>query len=113
MDPKFTKMSKSKGNAISVDEIVTKVRGLAPGYEFLDLGGDLVDWDKRHVWFKIGLGYFTGQPREAVFLHIVGNPIPAFLTTMETQQHPECVYFWRKLVEKYDTLEAVNDYEEH
>ena len=94
---KRVKMSKSRGNVISPDEVVYGVYTLAPGYEFRDLEGQLVDWEKERVWFMSGRGYLTSTKygRRPVFMHKVDDPIPVFLSNMETVQHVEEVEFWQ------------------
>ncbi len=89
---KCEKMSKSRGNVIGVDEVVCGVCRLAPGYEFRDIGGNIIVW--AHVWFDKGAGYRT-KNKKPVFLHIEGNPIPVLLGSKI--QHPQERDFWGKL----------------
>ncbi len=97
---KWEKMSKSKGNGISVDEVVKRVAGLKEGYEFRDRSGELVDYKKERVWRdKLGYKTFTGYP---VFLHEVDNPVPCML--VDKVQHPNRYNYWSNLLDKYETV---------
>lgn len=90
------KMSKSSNNALSVDQVVRGVYELAPGYEFRDLNGQLVDWKRWGVWLRDDRGYadVTGY---SVFLCEVDNPIPIIWSGLKTIQHPEEGTFWQNL----------------
>ncbi len=95
----LTKMSKSKGNGISVDEVVKGVYALREGYEFRDQSGELVDYKKERVWQdKSGYRTFIGA---AVFLHEVDNPVPCMLGTK--LQHPHDYKYWSNLLDEYET----------
>ena len=78
------KMSKSRGNAISVDEVTFGVMDIDPRYEFRHVGGEVIrDFKFCGVWRDTARtgDYFTGtrQGRRSVFLHEKGNPVPAML----------------------------------
>lgn len=96
-----SKMSKSRGNVVSVDEIVHWVRSLADGFEFRDRQDQLIDWKHRRVWFLDKQGYFVDK-REPVFLHRVGDPVPMLLSGWSTVQHPNALDYWLALLEKYE-----------
>lgn len=104
--PKLTKMSKSKGNVITIDEVVKGVHSLDDNFEFRDLSGQLVDWKKRTVWLSPE-GYRTSSPtgKRPVFLHLVGEPVPPLL--MSCVQHKEERRYWAELLEKYEHVEPV------
>ena len=46
---KYEKMSKSRGNVISVDEVIFGVYHVEPNYEFIDLQQYPVDYKKVHL----------------------------------------------------------------
>lgn len=104
MSTKWTKMSKSEGNGISPEEVVKGVCVLDPGYEFRDLTGNLIDWETQGVWFDESTGYRTSTKyqRQPVFMHVTGNPVPAWLTTLGKSQHEDEESFWIGLLRKYD-----------
>ena len=92
------KMSKSRGNVVTIDEVVRGVSSLEEGLEFRDLNGDVIDWKIKGVWFLEKQGYFTST-KDPVFLHIINNPIPVLLEPrMDTVQHPEEINFWITLL---------------
>ena len=99
---KREKMSKSRGNAVSVDEVVHGVRELKDGYEFRYRSGELVDWELVGVWRDIkGYTTYTRSGRSIVFLHEKDNPVPALL--VDKVQHPNEIEYWVDLLEKYET----------
>ncbi len=55
-----TKMSKSSGNAINVDEAVYGVYSISEGHRFCDINNNIVDWKVLCVWRK-GNKYFTAK----------------------------------------------------
>ena len=87
------KMSKSRSNAISVDEAVYGVCDVAQGYEFRDSFGAVIDFRSLGVWRnRPGDGMYYTAARFGmlpVFLHQVGNPEPCILLIKgkERQQH--------------------------
>jgi valyl-tRNA synthetase len=102
--PKLCKMSKSKGNVITIDEVVQGVYQLADGFEFRDLYGVLVDWQKMCVW-RAPEGYRTSTPtgKRPVFLHQVGEPVPPLV--LDKVQHEEAINYWANLLELYEDVE--------
>jgi len=101
---KRSKMSKSKGNVVEVDEVVCGVCGLEDGYEFRDRYGYLVDYRAMGVW-KTPEGDYqtsTSTGRRAVFLHQRGERIPTLIEGRE--QHPEDVVFWEKISKLYEEV---------
>ena len=99
--PQYTKMSKSRGNVVAPDEVVYGVYRLDDGYEFRDLFGKIVDWREIGIWRQRGQGYRTTRKfgSHPVFLHEVGNPVPAFLD--DGVQHANELEFWTGLLEEY------------
>ena len=103
-------MSKSKGNAIGIDEVTKGAYTLNDEYEFRDLHGQLVDWEKMKVW-KAPEGYRTSLStgKQPVFLHIKGEPVPLLLNGYT--QHRESQNYWAGLLEKYEHVEPVSKLE--
>lgn len=95
------KMSKSRGNVISPDEIIKGVYQLDAGYEFRDFQGQVVDWKKEHVFLQPKVGYWTHK-KVPVCLHEVDNPVPVFLEGWSSSQHPDAMSYWLDLLEKYE-----------
>ncbi len=97
---KWTKMSKSKGNGIGVEEIVRGVMSLASDFEFRDLNNQPVDHNLIGIWFDEGSGYrmMAKFGRHPVFLCRIVTPVPAVLTNMTTLQHPTEHNYWRQLI---------------
>lgn len=129
------KMSKSRGNVITIDEIVSGVTDLSPGFEFRDcFGVKIHDFRKLHVWrAKYGDGNFyagtqfngvakemLGLERLPIFLHFENNPIPCrlLINGREMMQHSKYLTFWNKMAEKFPDEfhaipqeEQISDYE--
>lgn len=101
---KRSKMSKSKGNAVGIDEVVCGVCGLADGYEFRDLDGYLIDYRTMGVWRTPEGDYRTSlrTGKRPVFLHLLDEQIPTLIKGKE--QHPEEVAFWAKLSKLYEEV---------
>jgi len=78
MTKTMTKMSKSRGNVVLPEEVVHGVCDLAPGHEFRDRFGRLVDYRTQGVWLQAGRGYLTSTKfgRKPVFLHVKGETVP-------------------------------------
>jgi len=64
------KMSKSRGNVVSVDEVVRGVCSMKQGYEFQDVDGNIIDWYKLNVWKDVDENFYTAQHfgKQQVFL---------------------------------------------
>lgn len=75
----WEKMSKSRGNGVTVDEVVAGVAAVAPGYEFCDPSGATIDHRAWEVWRdRSGNGsYFTATRygKRPVFLKRAGSPV--------------------------------------
>lgn len=106
--PRWEKMSKSKGNVISVDEVVYGVANVDPRYEFRSPDGDVIDWKELCVWRNPDPAdnfYYTAVRfgRMPVFLHEAGNPVPAlFLIDGEERvQHPRRAAIWHGILERH------------
>ena len=90
---KYEKMSKSRGNGISVDEVVHGVYGVADGYEFRDASGATIAFLALGVWQNRGGDsmFYTAERfgRVPVFLCQIGNPAPCILLIdgVEREQH--------------------------
>ena len=101
---KRSKMSKSKGNVVEVDEVVCGVCILDDRYQFRDLQGYLIDYRAMGVW-KTPEGDYrtsTSTKRQPVFLHEVDERIPTLIQGRE--QHPEEVAFWEDLSKRYEEV---------
>ena len=66
--------------ALLPGEMPRGVYVLAPGYEFRDLAGQLVDFKPMGVWLQPDRGFLTSAKhgRRPVFLHEIGNPVPGW-----------------------------------
>lgn len=93
MGVKYEKMSKSRGNSISVDEVVHGVCILDPICEFRFKNGNIIDdFKSLGVWKDPTSNmYFTATRygKKPVFLHYLGNPEPAklLINGKEIAQH--------------------------
>lgn len=108
-EPKWEKMSKSRGNVVLPEEVVYGVCDLDRGFEFRDVNGQVVDWQEINIWRdKLKSGDFftaTRFGRRPVFLHFKDNPVPCMLETdgEERLQHTELWgTYWVTLLEKYE-----------
>lgn len=88
MDERAEKMSKSRGNVVSIDSMVHRVSSIGRDYEFRDAAGRVVDYDARGVWrMPHEGGYWTEMPNaEPVWLCRIGVAEPPLFPTGE--QHP-------------------------
>jgi cysteinyl-tRNA synthetase len=101
---KRTKMSKSKGNVVMVDEASCGIYKLDARYQFRNLRGYLVDHKMMGVW-KTPEGDYrtsTSTKRQPVFLHEFDEQIPTLIKGKE--QHPEEVAFWANLSKLYEEV---------
>lgn len=92
----FEKMSKSRGNVVTIDEVVHGVAVLDPSCEFRDaFGGVIGDYRAAGVWRdRAGDGMYytsTRSGRQPVLLHERGNPMPALLSVggVDRLQHED------------------------
>lgn len=101
---KRTKMSKSKGNVVIIDEVVRGVCGLSDQYQFRNLQGYLIDYRAMGVWQTPEGDYRTSTStgRQPVFLHQLDEQIPTLIKGK--QQHPEEVAFWANLSKLYEEV---------
>lgn len=90
--------------ALLPGEMPRGVYVLAPGYEFRDLAGQLVDFKPMGVWLQPDRGFLTSAKhgRRPVFLHEIGNPVPGWLRGWTTTQHPDECDFWLGLLRRFD-----------
>jgi hypothetical protein len=114
---KRPKMSKSKGNVVTPDEVVHGVHDLASNFEFRDIQGRSLDdfrdqqglsvnWKDWGVWRSPeGYRMSTRCGRRPVFLHLVGEPVPPLVRGK--MQHPEEQAYWANLLELYEDVEPV------
>jgi len=98
------KMSKSRGNVVTIEEATHQVYYLKPGFEFRDLGGEVVDYRAVGDWFEDGVGYRMAKVfgHRPLFLHRDLDPVPVMLATMTTVQHAGEHDFWVRLLELYE-----------
>jgi hypothetical protein len=101
---KRSKMSKSKGNGVGVDEVIRGVCLLSDQYQFRDLQGNLIDHRVMGVWRTPENDYRTSTStgRKPVFLHQLDEQIPTLIKGEE--QHPEEVAFWANLSKLYEEV---------
>ena len=91
---KREKMSKSRNNVITPDEVIYGVVTLAPGFEFRDKLGNVFDYAKWRIWRDKGHDSFyytsTQTGKIPVFLCEIDNPFPCILliNNEEVEQHP-------------------------
>ncbi len=111
---KFEKMSKSKGNVVTVDEVVCGVASVIEGYEFRDENLKLIDsvncvrGKDNSYWLYRKHG---GRP---VFLHYKNDPVPPLI--MGKTQHEDFIIYWNKLLAIYEHMtveQAINHFKEH
>ena len=102
---KYTKMSKSRGNVVLPEEVVHGVYELDQRYEFRDVKGEVVDWQKLGVWRHHEGSYFTSTRtgRQPVFLHEKDNPVPCYIGCV---QHQGLIAYWLRLLEKYENEQS-------
>lgn len=93
---KQEKMSKSRGNVVTVDEVTYGVYLLDPSYEFCNIYGMPIDYRELGVWQdKANTGYYytsTRTGRQPVFLFEKANkegPCRLLINGKEILQHPE------------------------
>lgn len=104
--PQYEKMSKSRGNVITPDEVMYGVAELQPGYEFRFFNGVVIDdFKELGVWRnRLNDSMFytsTRTGKHPVFLHEKGNPVPALLLIdgEECLQHPEKHHLWLHILQ--------------
>lgn len=93
MGTTYTKMSKSRGNVITPDEVIYGVAYFfEEGYDFRDSWGRVVDYQQMGVWRnKGGDGFYytsTRTGRQPVFLCTAGEPCRLLVNGEEVVQHP-------------------------
>ncbi len=113
--PRWEKMSKSRGNVISPEEVVCGVADLRTGYEFRGLDRRVIqDFKAVGVWCDPATGwYFTAERygKAPVFLCQTGNPVPPLLHGAEDEeprlQHraPYASAFWALMAYLYEDQE--------
>lgn len=102
------KMSKSRGNVITVDEVVNGIYEVDSRYEFRDQTNKVIDWKERGVWRdRERTGYYFMSSRyklQPAFLHCKDNPVPCLLliNSVEQVQHSKLSEFWENLLNKYE-----------
>ncbi len=101
---KRSKMSKSRGNVVMIDEASCGIRSLSDEYQFRGLQGNLIDYKMMGVWRTPEGDYRTSSytGKQPVFLHQFDEQIPTLIRGKE--QHPEEVAFWKNLSKRYETV---------
>lgn len=95
MATRYEKMSKSRNNVITPDEIVHGVMATEPGFEFRTINGYILEPTRYGIWRNVGGDgcYYTSSRcgKTPVFLCQVGDPRACVLLIngQETVQHPE------------------------
>ena len=92
--PKREKMSKSRGNVVTVDEAVYGVYQMDEGYEFRNAFGDVIDHKFWGIWQdKADTGlYFTSTTtgKQPAFLcEVDGEACILLIDGEELPQHPD------------------------
>lgn len=91
------KMSKSRGNVVTIDEVVGGVSEIDSDYEFrVQVGPDemraLVDYRKVGVW-RCGIDYFTSTRLGKLPVYLcrkgVDGPCTLLIDGVEREQHQE------------------------
>src|SRR3990167_10229920 len=99
--PLWEKMSKSRGNGVSVDEVISGVSEINCNYEFRDINGYKIDYNKECIWNAGDYQYFTAKRygKKPVFLHQKEYLKPcAFVVDGELKfQHVNLKKYWKKL----------------
>lgn len=90
------KMSKSKGNVITVDEVVHGVSKVDDEYEFRNINSELIDPVNRA--YKVDNSYrlYRRYGHHPIFLHRKSNPILPLV--MGELQHANLLNYWRRLL---------------
>jgi len=91
---KREKMSKSRGNVVTVDEVVYGVYEVASGYEFRNALGEIIDYKFWGIWQdKSGTGDFytsTRTGKQPAFLcEVDGDPCVLLINGEERSQHSD------------------------
>ena len=91
MTCKREKMSKSRGNVVTIDEVVYLIHEVDDAYEFRDKYGTSVDHRNMGVWRDKGGDFFTNtrSGKQPIFLCEKGNPSQCILLIdgQEKEQH--------------------------
>lgn len=102
--PVYEKMSKSRGNVITPDEVVHGVAELAHGFVFRGPpDGRVIDYLALGVWRDSdGMYYTSGRHgKQEVFLCHADDVVPPMLLVRgePTVQHLGCTGFWMGLLD--------------
>lgn len=108
------KMSKSKGNVVTIDEVVYGVSSVASGYEFRDENSELIDPVNRA--YRMGNSYRLHRKygHHPVFLHYKDDPVPPLI--MGKVQHENLLDYWSRLLAIYEHMtpeQATQHFKEH
>jgi hypothetical protein len=107
-DGPLEKMSKSRGNCVTVDMAVFGIASIKPGYEFRDMANRTIsNWKRCSIWRdRNGDGCFYTGPAFGtlpVFLCKSDEIIPARLLIdgVERMQHGKQRRFWAAMAEAF------------
>jgi hypothetical protein len=100
------KMSKSRGNSVSVDMVVNGVASIGAGQEFRDLENRVIqNWKRCGIWRGTD-GFYRTSPafgKRPVFLCLSHEIIPSRLVVnrREVMQHGNLLHFWEVFHEAF------------
>lgn len=104
----LTKMSKSKGNVINIEEITHGVYDLDESFEFRDLKNNVVNFKEINIFRDThNTGYYFTTRRFGklpVFLCRKEEPVPPIIIfkNIEILQHANEHEYWSNLLNKYE-----------
>lgn len=109
----YEKMSKSKGNTVSVDEVVYGVRSIREGFELRDEQNQVVDPREVGAWeSQETFEYFTAvrMGKRPLWLCMTGEPVPPLVR--EKVQHRDEIDYWMWMLSLYEDAHTVHTVDE-
>lgn len=92
------KMSKSRGNVVTVDEVVHGVQSLREGWELRDANNETVDPNKVGAWVDLNGNYFTAvrNGKQPLWLCRIEEPVPPLIRGCV--QHTQQIGYWQRML---------------